>query len=86
MTSFESFADDAKTVASANRRRDCLVGALLKRLDDADAQEVRAALARPELTGTAIHQALKTRVSTDTLPSSHTIQRHRRGGCGCETA
>ena len=58
---------------------------MLNQLTRADREEVEIALGRPEITSTAIRRALKMQDWGDVkIPSDSTIQRHRKGVCGCE--
>lgn len=84
-----SFMDDAeKANESGYRARGCGVGVTLARLDPVTSQEVREVLEnRPEIASTAIRKALAQRWHAGDpwrIPSAYTIQRHRRGVCGCE--
>jgi hypothetical protein len=62
----------------------CSVADLLDHLDEADRTDLLTALARPtkQLQSTVIARVLKAR-SLPISPSA--IQRHRRGGCTCQS-
>lgn len=88
MTSFKDFVEDAQSASDPYRKRGCGVGRLLSTLPATDAEQVRQALVRPELTGRGIHTALTARREAGdpwTVPSVYTITRHRKGDCGCDT-
>lgn len=85
MSRFDDFEDDAKAQSHAYRKRGCAVGILLSTLEETDALSVTKALDNERLTSTAIEAALKPRVAADLLPSSYTINRHRKGTCTCVT-
>lgn len=58
----------------------CNVGAVLAALDDADAKDLREALADPQVMGSGIALVLTRRG----IPMKQgNVQRHRRGDCDC---
>lgn len=59
----------------------CSVSMILSQLPAPDRSAVEQAFEDPMIFGTSIAKFLKTR-GVDI--SSHTIQRHRRGSCGCD--
>lgn len=60
----------------------CAFEYLVPSLTPNDADDLAEALADPSVTGTAIAKALAARGHKITAAS---IQRHRRGGCSCES-
>lgn len=58
----------------------CSIGIMLDDMSDIDRIGLCKALDTPTFTGTAIAAILKKRGHQI---SSHTVQRHRRGACGC---
>lgn len=77
------FEDALNNSADRYKGRGCAVGKLLGRLDDDDRRELTAALSSDHVTGTGLFRALRGRYG-QSAPSGYTIQRHRRGICGCE--
>lgn len=58
----------------------CTLGLIIALLGDDDRGDLEAALASPFIPATAIGAGLRT-LGHDVKDS--TVQRHRRGGCGC---
>ncbi|MEU3052218.1 hypothetical protein [Streptomyces griseus] len=79
MSKFDGFISDAES-ESQLRRTGCGVQTLLEKLAEDDADQVRAALGRADITHQAISRALKRRGLT---VSAFTVGRHRRGICSC---
>lgn len=82
MSGYDDFLDDAAGDSNPHLKRGCGVGKLLTELGD-DADQIKAALDRPEITATAIEAALRRRSAGKAVPSAFTIGRHRRGVCKC---
>lgn len=82
-----SFADEAeKASREGYPSRGCAVGRLLGQLDpDLRAEVLHVLRDRPEITAPAIRKALSKYDTSVSLPSSYTIQRHRREVCSCES-
>lgn len=64
-------------------RTQCHTGAVLRRLDDDMQAAVLAALANPDVQSTHIARTL---TKYGHKVSQHSVQRHRRGECGCEAS
>ena len=62
------------------RRGTCTIGHLLENLEEDDRESLERAFADVGIKGPLITEVLKRR---GFQVSSHTVQRHRRGGCGC---
>lgn len=67
-------------LSQESKQTTCTIGMILADMSDIDRAGLEKALATPAFTGTAITAILKRRGHHI---SSHTVQRHRRGGCGC---
>lgn len=67
-------------LSQESKQSTCTIGAILADMSDIDRSGLQQALDTPAFTGTAITAILKRRGHQI---SSHTVQRHRRGGCGC---
>lgn len=86
---WDSLEEEAK--ASGARKPRCGVAVLLEILGNDFGQgavtSVQRTLDNVRLTSSSIHKALEARVTPSDLPSTYTLQRHRRGNCTCkETA
>lgn len=68
-------------LSQQSKQTTCTIGVLLNEMSDIDRTGLENALDTSAFTGTAITAILKKR---GYQISSHTVQRHRRGGCGCE--
>lgn len=75
-----SLIDEIRAAPRPHPGGACGVAKMLGRMDPKLAEELRAALAMPDLTGVAISDALRRRGYT---VSSYTLNRHRRGVCSC---
>jgi hypothetical protein len=73
-----SLLDEARAYAAP--KATCSVPGVLASLSEDDAADLRAALADPTITGTAIERALTNR---GIHLRSSTIRRHRSRGCLC---
>jgi hypothetical protein len=67
--------------ATENKQTTCTMGLLLQSLKEIDRTGLEHAMEQPSITGTAIAAVLKRRGEQI---SSFTVQRHRRGACGCD--
>jgi hypothetical protein len=79
MSKFDGFISDAEG-ESQPRKMGCGVQSLLENLAEDDAEQVKAAFARADITHQAISRALKRRGLS---LSAFTVGRHRRGICSC---
>jgi predicted transcriptional regulator YheO len=80
MSDWADFATEVES-ASQNRAPGCSVGTFLNSLPGEAAESIEAALNRPEITTTAIANAISRR--TGNQISSYTLRRHRRDECSC---
>lgn len=72
---------EIQQLSQQSKQTTCTIGVILDEMSDIDRVGLLHALDTPTFTGTAITAILKKRGHQI---SSHTVQRHRRGGCGCE--
>lgn len=73
--------DEILELQAEGRPSTCTVKAILDAMTPADRAAIVQAFNTPTVMGTSIAKVLKKRG----FPiSSHTLQRHRRGGCSCE--
>ncbi len=61
----------------------CTLKAIFEAMEPADAEALQAAFDDPSIKGTTISKVLKARGFT--AATNHTVQRHRRGGCACDS-
>lgn len=73
---------DDFTAASRPSRPVCTVRKVMEVLDPKDREVLAAAFASSDVTTVAIRQVLK---ANGHDLSQHTVARHRRGGCSCES-
>lgn len=59
----------------------CTINSIIESMDEDDAEALSKAFADPSIKGTTICKVLKAR---GFAVASHTVQRHRRGGCSCD--
>lgn len=78
------FTEEVESLSVRHRKRTCGVTTLLDSLDPEGAEQVRAALKRPDVTSTGLAEALKKRLGDKNVPSSFTLQRHRNQRCCCD--
>lgn len=81
MGEWDGFVSEAREGSSFNPGG-CGMGALLQEMSGEAADQIEAAMNRPDITSTAIHKALKARV--DTNVSAVTLRRHRNNICSCK--
>jgi hypothetical protein len=67
--------------AQAKKGPDCAFVGIYKALQKPDADDLRDALARPEISSTVISRVLG---KQGQRVQSQTVGRHRRGECSCE--
>lgn len=72
---------EIQELSQQSRQTTCTIGLLMRGMSDTDRVGLQQALDTPSFTGTAICAVLK---NHGYQVSSHTVQRHRRGGCGCD--
>ena len=75
------FADALAAQRENKKGPDCSVGKILAKLDPADAADVRAAFASPDLQHVLIERALE---AIGHKPGKGAVGRHRNGVCECK--
>lgn len=75
-----SIYDEILSLETQSQVSSCTVGTILDDVDEETREGLLKALANPGIKGTLITKALEAR---GFRLSSHTLQRHRRGGCSC---
>lgn len=60
----------------------CTISSIIESMDEDDAVALTKAFADPSIKGTTIAKVLKAR---GFAIADHTVQRHRRGGCSCDS-
>lgn len=81
MGEWDGFVSEAKAGSGFNLGG-CGMGRLLNSMPGEAAEQIEAALNRPDITSTAILKTLKTRIDTDI--SALTLRRHRNKLCACD--
>ncbi len=74
--------NEALNADAARRRRECLIAKLSRPLSAEDQATLAAALGNPGVSSRAISRALGL---MGVSVSSHTVDKHRRGDCGCRS-
>lgn len=70
--------------ASAPRRTGCGIARLIEKQPAPARKAIEAALANPDVTANGFRAALSSKgVPDEDIPRAATIQRHRKGECGC---
>lgn len=84
MSDWKGFTSEVESLSANHKRRGCGMNKLLASLELDARRHVEEALARDDITSTGLEAALRNRLG-ERVPSSFTIQRHRRGSCYCAT-